>query len=305
MSAPTSTTTAEPAAAPPAKTQNIAGATASMMVALVSFSLIGVAGREASRVVTTAELMFWRGLIGTLVLVAILRASGAIRPQVVSAQPWLHGVRATVHFGAQFSWLYAVTLIPLAQLFALEFTAPLWVALLAPLLLGERLTATRLAAAVVGFVGTLIVVRPGVAGLSTGAAFALASALGFALSMICTKRLLRTDTPICIIFWMHVLQTGIAAVGLLYTGVTWPDPWTWMWITIVGLAGLAAHFSLARAFSLADAIIVAPMDFLRVPLIAIVGALAYGEALNPWVLGGGVVILIANTLNILGERRRR
>lgn len=303
MTAPASSPAAPTAT--PARAQDIAGATASMMVALVSFSLIGIAGREASRVVTTAELMFWRGMIGTLVLVVILRAAGQVRPQILSQQPWLHGVRATVHFGAQFSWLYAVTLIPLAQLFALEFTAPLWVALLAPLLLGERLTATRLAAAVIGFIGTLIVVRPGVTGLSTGAAFALASALGFALSMICTKRLLRTDTPLCIIFWMHVLQTAIAAVALLYTGVTWPDPWTWMWIAIVGLAGLAAHFSLARAFSLADAIIVAPMDFLRVPLIAIVGALAYGEALNPWVLGGGAVILIANTLNIWGERRRR
>jgi drug/metabolite transporter (DMT)-like permease len=87
-------------------------------------------------------------------------------------------------------------------------------------------------------------------------------------------------------------------------GFVWPDAATWGWTIVVGLAGLAAHFSLARAFSLADAIIVAPMDFLRVPLIAIVGALIYAEPLNPWVLGGGAIILAANTLNIVAERKR-
>lgn len=288
---------------PATERQNVRGAIAWMSVALVSFSAIGIAGREASRVLTTYELMFWRGIIGTIVLFLILRSTGPLLPQLRSSQPYLHGVRAVVHFGAQYSWLFAVTMIPLAQLFALEFTAPLWVALIAPLALGERLTPSRIGAALLGFVGTLVVVRPGAAGLSTGAVFALASALGFALSMICTKRLLRTDTPSCIIFWMHLLQTGIAAVPMT-RGFVWPAAATWGWTIVVGLAGLAAHFSLARAFSLADAIIVAPMDFLRVPLIAVVGALIYAEPLNPWVLGGGAIILAANTLNIVAERKR-
>ena len=117
----------------------------------MSFSLIAIAGREASRVITTTELMFWRGLIGVVVLFSILFATGGRLGDVNSGQPKLQFGRSFVHFGAQFSWLYCLTLIPLAELFALEFTSPLWVAVFAPLLLGERLTATRIMAAGLGF----------------------------------------------------------------------------------------------------------------------------------------------------------
>lgn len=284
-------------------TGSVAGAVLWMLGAVASFSLIAIAGREASRVVPTTELMFWRGAIGFVVLLAILFATGGRLRQAMSGQPMLQCGRSLIHFGAQFSWLYCLTIIPLAELFALEFTAPLWVAVLAPLLLGERLTMIRLLAAMLGFAGALIVIRPGTASLSFGAILALASAIGFACNMIATKQLTKTDTPLTMLIWLNGLQVVLATPFML-NGFVQPDLATWGWIGAVAILGLTAHYALSRAFALADAIIVAPMDFIRLPLIALVGAYVYGETLSTAVAVGATFIVVANALNIFGERRR-
>jgi drug/metabolite transporter (DMT)-like permease len=282
---------------------NITGAILWMLGSLTSFSMIAIAGREASRVITTTELMFWRGLIGLAILVVILATFGGRLAEVRSGQPKLQVARSVIHFGAQFSWLYCLTLIPLVELFALEFTAPLWVAVLAPLFLGEKLTATRIAAAGLGFIGAMIVIQPGSTSLSLGSALALASAVGFACNMLATKQLTKTDKPFTILLWMNGLQ-AIIGLGFMSRGFTWPDPMTWFYTAIVALGGLTAHYSLSRAFALADAIIVAPMDFLRLPLIAVVGAWIYGETLADKVLIGALCIVAGNAINLLAERRR-
>ena len=193
-----------------------------MVGALLSFSLIAISGREAMRSIGALELLFWRAAIGLVVLVAI---HGALRGPVAglkSGQPALTAGRAVVHFGAQYAWMAALTLIPLVEVFALEFTAPLWVAVLAPLLLGERLTPMRALAAAIGFAGALVVIWPPGAGpspaefvsrmtLGAGSLLALASGIGFALNVMAVRRLTRTDRPFVLLLWMHLLQLPIAA----------------------------------------------------------------------------------------------
>jgi drug/metabolite transporter (DMT)-like permease len=274
-----------------------------MAGALVSFTLVAVAAREAGRYLDTVQILFYRALIslGIIVFLGWLSARGFA--QWRTERLTLHTLRSGIHFLAQFSWLYALTLIPLAQLFALEFTAPIWVALLAPLLLGERITRTRLLAASVGFAGTMIVIRPGALGANAGTMLALLAAIGFALSMITTKQLTRTESAMTILFYMSAIQTGLAAV-IAFRSITLPDAPTLLWVGLVGICGLTAHFSLVRAFALSDAIIVAPMDFLRLPLIALVGAWIYAEPLDPVVLLGGGVVVLANLINLWGERGR-
>ena len=132
---------------------------------------------------------------------------------------------------------------------------------------------------------------------------ALLSAVGFAINMIATKQLTKTDSAFTMLVWMNSMQAVIGSFFLL-RGVTWPDPVTWIYVAAVALLGLTAHYSLSRAFALADAVIVAPMDFLRLPLIALVGAHVYGEPLSQAVLLGGLCIIAANTLNVFGERKR-
>lgn len=272
-----------------------------MILALASFSSVAIAGREAARGATTLEMMFYRCLISLVIVLALVMVGPGLR-QMRTTRPILHTWRAVAHFIAQFSWLTALTMIPLAQLFAIEFTAPIWVALLAPLLLGERLSHTRLAAAVLGFIGTVIVVQPGTMALNEGVLLALVAAIGFALAMLATKTLTRSESPLRILFYMFLIQTALSLL-LLIGGIRLPDMVTMAWIGVIALAGLSAHYALVRAFALADAIIVAPMDFFRLPLIAVVGALVYAEPLNAVVLFGGLVVIAGNVLNLWGERR--
>lgn len=201
-----------------------------------------------------------------------------------------------------FSWFHALTLIPLGTLFALEFTAPLWVAVFAWLLLGERFTWSRLAAVALGFCGIITIVQPGVTPIDLGSALALSAAVGFALSMIATKRLTTTDNALAILFHMSWMQL-ICAAAFAIPVMTVPTAEVIFWVTIVGVCGLSAHFCLARAFAEADAMIVAPMDFLRLPLIMTVGALAYDEPLSGVILAGAALVLIANGLNLWGQHR--
>ena len=277
-----------------------------MAGALSSFSIMAVAGREAGRVIPTADLLVWRSVIGALVVCVLLAFSAHGFGQIRTKRVPQHLTRNVFHFFGQYCWYYAVTLIPLAQLFALEFTSPIWVALFAPLLLGERFSAWKMAAVILGFAGVLLVVRPidPEAGLSFGEGqiWALMSAVGFAGNMIATKRLTATESSLCVIFYMTVMQ---APMGLLLSGglpVVPPDTWTALWTTALALGGLSAHFCLAQAFRQADATIVAPMDFVRLPLIALIGMLAYGEALDPYVFAGGALIFFGNYVNIIRNR---
>jgi len=282
-----------------------------MIGAIVSFSAMAVAGRAASRGMDALQISVWRTLIGLVILTAIVKAQGLAFSGLTSRRPGLQLVRSLIHFAAQLSWLYALTRMTLAELTAIEFTAPLWVALLAPFLLSERMTVLRAGAAILGFIGVLIVVRPGAIPLSEGAPFGMMAAIGYALSMIMTKRLLRGDSAFTILFWMQGLQLliGLAIVfGSAFAGyghgLVLPDQLTFAWLVALGVLGLTAHYALTKAFTFADATIVAPMDFLRLPLIAAVGMIVYAEPLDFWVLGGGAVVVLANLLNIRGERAR-
>lgn len=281
-----------------------------MLGAIVAFTAMAVAGRAAARHADILQISVWRTFFGFAILLAIVKLQGIRIGSLASMRPDLQVVRNLIHFTAQFCWLMALTRMTLAELTTLEFTAPLWVALLAPALLGERLTALRVGAAVLGFAGVLVVVRPGVIEVGAGTPFALAAALGYALSMITTKRLLRSDSALTILLWMQGLQVLIGLSILITSaligygpGLAMPSVIALVWIAAIGALGLAAHYSLTKAFTYGDTIIVAPMDFLRLPLVALVGVAIYAEAFDFWVLGGGLIVVLANLLNIRGERR--
>ncbi len=273
-----------------------------MLGSIFGFSLVAVSGRALHPWLDTFEVMLYRSLVGIVVVVAAIIASG--RSQEISARHMgLHLLRNTVHFAGQNLWLFALTLIPLAQLFALEFSYPILVALAAPLVLGERLTKVRVMAAALGFIGVLIVARPfGAGGLSLGLVAALACALGFAGSALVTKRLTRLVTIPCILFWLTVMQSALGLICAGWDGaIALPTPAAMPWVLAIGLSGLGAHFCLTKALTLAPATIVAPIDFMRLPLMAAVGMLAYAEPLDAWIFIGAAVIFAANWLNIRDE----
>jgi len=276
-----------------------------MMGAVASFSTMAVAGREVAVELNTFELMFYRSIIGFVLIVALCALSKHGLAQVRSAQRANHWWRNVFHFTGQNLWFYAVTVIPLSQLVALEFMNPIFVAILAPIFLAERFTQKRVIAAAMGFAGVLVVARPGLTPVEIGHVAALGAAFAFALNTLFTKHISRTDTVLCVLFWMTLSQSVFGLVLALPGGIPWPSPQGWIWVGVVGLCGITAHLALTSALSLAPAMVVAPMEFARLPVITLLGLWLYSETLDPIILAGAAIIIAGNLINILGERQRQ
>ncbi|MCP5086368.1 MAG: DMT family transporter [Rhodobacteraceae bacterium] len=273
-----------------------------MVGAMVSFSAMAVAGRELAGTLDTFEIMMYRSTVGLMIVLVIAYKARAL-PQVTFNRFGLHAVRNLLHFFGQNLWFYAVIYVPLSQLFAFEFTNPLWVAVLAPLFLGEKMTRVRIFSFILGFVGILIVARPEISALSPATVAAALCAVGFAGAVITTKLLARTETTTCILFWLVSMQGVFGLVCAGFDGdIAIPDGVGTFWVTLVGVCGLLAHFCITSALKLAPATVVAPMEFLRLPLIAVVGWLLYSEALEVVVFVGAALVFGANYLNIRSEQ---
>lgn len=269
-----------------------------MLGSIASFSIMAIAVRELGGTYDTFEVMTYRSAISMVLVVtgaAILGRLGDIRANRIRR----HFYRNVLHFTGQNLWIYAMMTVPMAQVFALEFTSPIWVILLSPLVFGEKLTAPRLMAAALGFVGILIVTRPDFATLNLGTLAAIACGFFFAATALMTKSLTRAETIVSILFWLTVMQL---AFGLIIAGhdgdMMLPNAQTLPWLALIGLTGVTAHLCLTTALSLAPASFIFPIDFIRLPLIALVGTFAYGEAVDPFVIAGGVVVFAGNWINL-------
>ncbi|WP_172296221.1 DMT family transporter [Pseudoruegeria sp. HB172150] len=284
--------------------QNTLRAAAWMIGAIVSFTSMAIAGRALAGQHDTFEIMTYRSLVGIAIVLAVGWRAGTLQ-QITRRSLHIHFIRNISHFIGQNLWFFAIASAPLAQVFALEFTSPLWVTVLAPLVLKERLTSTRALAAALGFVGILFVARPfGGLSLGPGLIAAALAAIGFAGSAIFTRLLTRTETITCILFYLTLMQAAFGLICAAHDGaVTLPTAATLPWLILVGCAGLVAHFCLTTALSLAPASVVMPIDFARLPIIAIVGMVLYAEPLDPAILAGAAVIFAANWMNIRKETR--
>lgn len=283
---------------------NVLKASLWMTGSIASFTAMAIAGREVSAELDTFEIMTFRSLVGIIVVLICGGLAGTLG-QITRRHLGTHLIRNLGHFAGQNLWLYSLPLISLAQVFALEFTAPLWVILLSPLVLGERITPIRALAACLGFVGILIVARPTPETLEFGQLTAAMAAIGFAISIMFTAKLTRTETITCVLFYLTTMQAvfGIVCAGFdgSFALPSWPAV---PWLVLIGLAGLMGHFSLTNALSIAPATVVVPFDFARLPLIALIGWMFYDEPLELWVGLGALVIFGANYLNIWNATRK-
>jgi len=265
--------------------------------------VIAVAGREATRELSVFQVMLLRSTLGMLMLWPLVRAAGGLA-SVRTARLSQHVLRNAVHYTAQYGWFVALTLIPLAQVVSIEFTMPIWSAALAVAFLGERMSSRKWFAVVLGLVGVAVIVRPGVGEIDAGQWIALAAALGFAVSVVLVKSLTRTDAAVAISFWMLVVQSAIGLLPALNVW-QWPSAAAWGWVLVVAFCGTYSHYCFARAMQHADATVVVPMDFLRVPLTALVGWLAYSEHVGLATALGVGLILAGNVLNLVRWKVRR
>ena len=214
----------------------------------------------------------------------------------------MHLLRNTIHFGGQTGWFYGVAFLPLADVFAIEFTAPIWTALLAVIFLKEPLTSYRTLSIFLGFAGIMIILRPGINIIQPAALIVLFATFCFASTYVFTRHMSITESPLTIIFYMNLIQLPI---GLLTSLHDWnyPSMQSWPWVLLLGLTGLGSHFCFAHAFRHADAIVVTPLDFFRLPFIALIGWTFYNESWDLLIFLGGTVIFSGNLLNLWTEHR--
>ncbi len=279
----------------------IAGAAFWMITAQLSFVGMAVCGRELSDTMGTFEILFLRSGVSIVILVAMLPRLGIINIQ--SRYIGLHLFRNFIHFGAQFGWFLGISLLPLATVFSLEFTTPIWSAALAVMFLGEKLNRGRIIAIVFGFGGVLVILQPGFAAIDIASLAVLGAAFGYAVTYIVTKKLAALDKPFAILFYMNLIQLPLGLAPALFDWVP-PVVGDIPWILLVGITGMTAHYALAKAFMLVDATLIVPFDFLRLPLIAVVGFIFYIESVDMALFAGAIIIFAGNYYNIRIEARR-
>lgn len=262
-----------------------------MSGALLAFSATAIAVRALAPAFSVFEMLAMRNAAGVAILLALAGFRPELRTGLKPRRFSLHLTRNVLHFAGTDGWAFSLTLLPLATVFALEFTTPAWVALLAIPLLQERMTRGRFVAVVLGFAGVLIILRPGVATLQPASFLMLGVAFSFALVAIMTKRLTRTESTFSILFFMNLLQLPMNLAGV--SRAFWLAIQPAHVLPLVGICagGLLSHYCLTNAYRRGDATMVVPLDFMRIPLIAFVGWQLYGEPLDPYVfLGSGCIV---------------
>jgi drug/metabolite transporter (DMT)-like permease len=258
--------------------------------------VVMIAGREATRELNVFEIMEARSAIGLALLYPLIRAAGGFTA-LRTSRFGFHLGRGVIHYASQLGWFFALTLIPLAQVVSIEFTMPIWTAILAASFLGERITVWKASAIALGLIGVFVIVRPTAGEINQGQLIALGAAVGFGVSVVMMKSLTRTEASVSIVFWMMAVQVVAGALPTFYVWV-WPSAYVWVCVIAIAFSGTYSHFCMARAMLYADATIVLPMDFLRVPLTAAVGWLIYAERLDAFTVLGAMLILAGNLLNL-------
>lgn len=279
-----------------------------MAGALLSFSAMAISIRELSRGgLSIFEILSIRSGLSLVILLLLMLAKPELRHLARPMNMRLNLLRNTIHYAAQFAWAVSLTMLPLAMVFALEFTTPAWTALFAVWFLHERMTVSRAGVVVLGLVGVLIILRPGIASFNPAAGLVLMAAVGYGTMMTMTKKLTATQSTFGIIFWMAVIQFPLSLLGsnlAVFLDVSLYDLRHILPAIAVGIAGLTSHLCLTNAFRAGDATLVVPLDFMRIPLIAVVGWAFYGEALDIWVLVGALIIIAGVLWNLRSERAR-
>jgi drug/metabolite transporter (DMT)-like permease len=271
-----------------------------MSATVLSFCAMAIAARHLLKTFGTFEILFFRTAVQMVIVLAVATYAGfaMLRTRRIGLHLW----RNIVHIGGQASWVYSLSLLPLAMVFAIEFTMPIWLAILAVLFLGERLNRGRMVMLACGLAGMLVILRPGLTIVQPAALVMLMGSLFFAVQMLTTKQLSSTESPIGLLFWMSLIQSPICLAVALPDWV-WPGMAQLPWIVGIGVGSFTAHYCMTRAFKVADAMVVVPVDFFRLPLIAVVGAVFYAEPFDPAVILGAALIFAGVYYSLSMERR--
>lgn len=281
-------------------------ATLWMIGALTSFCLMAIGARELNSQIGVFQILFFRSIVGLLVLLPIIflsnfssKKSNFLFPKRIK----LHLVRNLFHFAGQYGWFLGIGLLPLATVFAIEFTVPFWTIIISYLFLKESITVKKIIAVLLGILGVIVIVQPSLDVAHYASLIVLGAAICYAFSHVATKSLSNTEHPLTIIFMMCLIQTPLGLL-LFIEGWTTPVGVEWLWLTIIGLTALSAHYCMTKAMQHAEVTFVVTMDMFRLPLISIIGVLLYAEHFSVALILGMLLIVAGNLVNIYGKENR-
>ena len=271
-----------------------------MAGAAAGYAILHGSVRFISAEIHPFEITFFRNLFGLIVLLPwfVVHGLQILRTRRIG----LHLVRATSNVVAMMMFFMALSMTPLALVQALGFTAPLFATVLAIFILGERVRLRRWAALIAGFTGALIIVRPGLQPIDTGSLLTLGSAAVWGFTLVTIKILSRTDSAVTITAYMVLLMSPLSLLPALFHW-TWPSPEAWLWLVFCGVVGTAAQLLMAQSFRVAEATVVLPFDFTKIVWGALIGYLAFGEAVDIWTWMGAAVIFSGITYITYRERK--
>ena len=265
-----------------------------MVAASFFFSALSGVIRALGQDMHPFEVAFFRNLFGLVFMLPWIcyRGFATLRTQRFS----LYGWRSLLSLASMLAWFSALAMLPFEQAIALSFTAPLFATAGAALFLGETVRARRWTATALGFLGVLIILRPGVEGLSLGAGLAILSSVISAVLTLIVKNLSRTEPSDAIVTYMVLLLTPMSLVPALFVW-TWPEPIAWLWLFGMGALGSLGHMCYMRSFARADASAVMPYDYTRLLFAAVIGYFAFAEVpdLMTWV---GAAIIAGSAIYI-------
>lgn len=265
-----------------------------MLGTLSSFSLMAIGARELSGGLSVVQILFFRSIVGVGIMATILYLT---HTSLFTKRIRLHVFRNSTHFCGQYCWFLGISLLPLAEVFALEFTVPIWVLLIAAIFLGEKITLRKIIALILGLIGVLVIVKPGYDIVDSASFIVLAAALFFAITNTVTKSLSRSEPISLILFYMCLVQ-AILAFLLALSHWAWPQGIQWFWICLIAVAALSAFACMVKAMNYAEVSTLSMIDFFRLPLIALVGVLVYKEAFDFSLILGGLLMLAGNLISL-------
>ena len=257
------------------------------LISIFFFSFMGVFIRKSSENIHIFEVIFFRNLLACLIIIPLMYGSG--RTSFKMYRPGLFVWRAIFVSLGMFAGFSALTLIPLAQATAISFTTPIFVTILAIFIFGEVIKFRRIAAILVGFIGMLIIVQPGVGMVSFGIILAFIGAFFHSINLLIVKKLTAHETPNAIVVWMVIMLVPISFVPAIFVW-EWPSALTWLYLWCLAICGTVGHSFFTRAYSLAEITSLQPFQFIKLPMIAFLAWVIFSEVPAYWTWLGGAII---------------
>ena len=261
-----------------------------MTIAMAFFATMGIFIRLSSETLHTLEIVFFRNALALVFFFPFIAKNGLA--VLNSKRKKLYGARALINVTGMAAGFAALTMIPLAEATALSFTAPLFATFAAAIIFGEIIRIRRIIALMLGFLGMLFILQPGVNEISTGSILAIINAVTIAITVLIVKKLTNTERPEIIVIYMALFQTPLALIPAMFFW-KWPDLMTWVWLIALATAGTLGHLFYTKAIQLAEVSQMQPIEFIRLPLVAALAFFLFGEIPTFWTWVGGAIIFSA------------